>query len=208
MADLALPEAEGFRAFADRLGTKPSYVTELRKAGRLVLTDDGRGVRVAASLERIQATRNPAHEGVRARHAAGREAATADAAPMVTGEPSEAAQSPAGGVSDADDLPFNSPHQMRRAKALADKEEALARKALRDEQLEMGQLLVLEEVVKVVVDAGMTLRRRLELLPDTLASRVTAMDDESQARMLMRDEIEQALEELDRKLRVLGKGTA
>jgi hypothetical protein len=207
MADLALPETEGFRAFADRLGTKPSYVTELRKAGRLVLTDDGRAVRVSASLERIQATRNPAHEGVRARHAAAREATPAETPQAPPDEALGAPLASTGGSSDPDDLPFNSPHQMRRAKALADKEEALARRALREEQVEMGQLLVLEEVVKVVVDAGMTLRRRLELLPDTLASRVTAMDDESQARMLMRDEIEQALEELDRKLRVFGKGT-
>lgn len=208
MADLALPETEGFRAFADRLGTKPSYVTELRKTGRLVLTDDGRGVRVAASLERIQATRNPAHEGVRARHAAAREAFVSEAGTLPPGGASEAAQEPAGASGDADDLPFNSPHQMRRAKALADKEEALARKALREEQIEMGQLLVRDETLAAVAAAVVMLRSRLELLPPTLAPRLAALDDEDQVRVLLRDEIEQALEDMARKFSAIGKGSA
>ncbi|TAA18218.1 hypothetical protein EA658_13815 [Pseudoxanthomonas winnipegensis] len=205
MADLGQPETEGFRAFADRLGVKPSYVTELRKAGRLVLTDDGRAVRVAASLDRIQATRNPAHEGVRARHAAARDARPIDASPAPPDEAVDAAQAPAAGSSDADDLPFNSPHQMRRAKALADKEEALARKALREEQVEMGQLLVRDETLAAVADAVVMLRSRLELLPPTLAPRLAALDDEDQVRVLLRDEIEQALEELARKFAALGR---
>ena len=172
------------------------------------LTDDGRAVRVAASLERIQATRNPAHEGVRARHAATRGAAPADTPAVANDEAAEAAQAPTGGSIDADDLPFNSPHQMRRAKALADKEEALARKALREEQVEMGQLLVRDETLAAVADAVVMLRSRLELLPPTLAPRLAALDDEDQVRVLLRDEVEQALEELARKFAGIGRGAA
>src|SRR5690348_2338572 len=49
-------EIATFAEFAARLGCKRSYVTELRKAGRLVLTDDGK-VKVAESIARIEATR-------------------------------------------------------------------------------------------------------------------------------------------------------
>ncbi|CBA14744.1 hypothetical protein [Xanthomonas albilineans] len=205
MVDPDLPETESFREFADRIGTKPSYVTELRKAGRLVLTKDGRRVCVAASLDRIQSTRNPAHAGVRARHAATRDATPALPIPHPPTDAPEAAQADASAAIDDDDLPFNAPHQMRRAKALADKEEALARKALREEQVEMGQLLVRDETLAAVTDAVVMLRSRLELIPPTLAPRMAALSDEDQVRVLLRDEIEQALEDLARKFSAIGK---
>ena len=122
MADL--PETESFRQFAARLGCRPGYVTELRHAGRLVLTEDGRRVRVAESLRLIQDTRDPTKAGVRARHAAERDPETP--APQVD-------------APDTDDddasatvLPPGDPLSLRRAKAQAEREEALARKALRE----------------------------------------------------------------------------
>ena len=60
------------REFAAILGCKPGYVTQLIAQGRVVLTDDGKQVRVAESLARIRATRDPAHQPVADRHAASR----------------------------------------------------------------------------------------------------------------------------------------
>lgn len=49
-----------FRAFADILGVGRTYVTQLRHDDRLVLTGDGKRIRVAESIARIEATRDPA----------------------------------------------------------------------------------------------------------------------------------------------------
>lgn len=198
-----LPGTEGFRAFADRLGYKPGYVTQLKQSGRLVLTEDGRRVRVAESLKLIAETRDPTKLGVRARHAAARDlgmsAASVDE-PRMSGE------------SDADtvDLPAMpaDPLYLRRTKAQAEREEALARKALRDEQVEMGALLVKDEVQAVVADAVVQLRSRLELLPAVLSPQLAATDDEDAIRVKLRDGIEQAFEELARKFASIGRAEA
>src|SRR5690606_20320070 len=120
---------------------------ELRKAGRLVLTDNRRGVRVAESKRLIADTMDPGKTGVAARHARKRAAAkpspstpataaqaapqAADVAPVGEGA-GEAASDAA-----ADDLPPDNPLARRRAEAQARTEEAKARKAERDEQLEL-----------------------------------------------------------------------
>lgn len=59
--------------FAAHLGRAKSYVTALKQAGRLVFADDGR-IDVAASLARIEATGNPARQGVADYHARQRQA--------------------------------------------------------------------------------------------------------------------------------------
>lgn len=202
MADLA-PEILGFRDFAKSQGWLPSYVTQLKQAGRLVLTDDGRRVRVAESLRLIADTRDPAKAGVAARHAAARG----------QGGATTAAEPPAGDsgadvAPDASPALQDDPHSLRRAKALADKEEALARRVLREEQVEIGELLPRDQVVAVVADAVVQLRTRLEVLPATLAPALAATDDEARVKVLLRDAVEQALEELARKFGAIGKVAA
>ncbi|MBN8260985.1 MAG: hypothetical protein J0L59_01515 [Xanthomonadales bacterium] len=183
-------------------------MTQLKKDGRLVLTSDGRRVLVAESITRIAATRDPSKEGVRARHGAERaQAAPGDASAPQGGEEPTGAR---GGPDDADDgdIPFNSPHQLRRAKALADKEEALARKAQREELVEMGQLLVKDEVIAAVAAGVVQLRTGLELLLSTLPATLAALDDEAEVRTQMRDAIEQLLGDLARKFATIGKAPA
>jgi len=94
------------------------------------------------------------------------------------------------------DAPAESEYALRRARALAAKEEALARKAQRDEQIELGQLLPRDAVRAAVSDAIVRLRSRLELIAPTLAPQLAALDDEDQARVLLRDAIEQCLNDL------------
>lgn len=54
------PETLTLSAFAGYLGCVKSYVTKLKHADRLVLTPDGRQVKVAESLARIRDTADPA----------------------------------------------------------------------------------------------------------------------------------------------------
>lgn len=186
-----------FREFAGILGCKPSYVTQLRKDGRLVLTDDGKRVRVAESQQRIKDTRDPAKAGVAARHAAARSRRDAEPAAAATapGDP----PSPPEGEGERDDWPLpDGDHQRRRAKALADKEEALAAEAIRKNLEAMGKLLPADEVEHAIYAAGTTLRTTLEGLPDTLAPELAAAKDEGRVRVILGEAIEHALEELAR----------
>lgn len=204
----AVPETMAFREFADHLRCKPGYVTELRKAGRLVLTDDGKRVRVAESAALIADTRDPAKAGVAARHAATRAAAVPSPSTAKA-----AGQLPPSAAPSAADTPPSSftpddPHAKRRAKAMADKEEALARKALRDEQVELGQLLQREDVERAVADAATRLRTTLENVPATLAPELAATTDEGRCRLLLDNALEHVLEDLSRKFAALGRAGA
>lgn len=187
-----------FTGFARLIGERsPSYITQLKGEGRLVLTEDGKRVRVQESIELIRATSDPSKAGVAARHAAGRQ--DKQAASPEPERPTE--PSPSAPVSDdgGDDwVPPESSHQMRRAKALADKEEALAAKALRENLVELGKLLPAEEVEHALFAAGTTLRTSLENLPATLAPELAAAKDEGRVRVVLGEAIEHALEEIAR----------
>lgn len=202
---MSMPAECSLAEFAKIARVNRSYVTELKKAGRLVLTDTGK-VRVGESLALIEATRSPAHQGVADRHTVAREAGQGVASANAPAFP------PAGQEGNTDDdepqLPA-SPHSDRRARALADKEEAAARKALRDEQIELGQLLLATDVEAVVADAAATLRSALEAMPYELAPELAATTDEAQVRGKLVEFVESVLGELARGFGVLGrKGTS
>lgn len=198
------PKPDGtatFAAFARLLGERsPSYVTQLKDAGRLVLTEDGKRVVVKASLQLIRSTADPAKAGVVARHAAARsrKGAGEGATPPAPDAADDGDQGPTGD-------PVADSHARRKAKALADKEEALARKALRDEQLELGQLLRADDVADAVRDAGVVLRTALENLPSRLAPELAAATDEGRVRVLLGDALEHALHEVSRKFGDIGR---
>lgn len=205
MADAAAPETLGFREFATRYGWKASYVTELRKAGRLMLTEDGRRVRVAESLRLLEDTRDPSKAGVAARHAAARTAAapppsTSPDAGLGTDRDDEAGDAPATPAA-----AYNDPLAIRRARAQAEREEAALRKALREEQQELGELLQRDDVLAVIADAATTLRTSLENLPTTLSASLAAETAEERCRVILANGIEHALEELSRKCGSIGK---
>jgi len=197
-----LPDTLGFREFATLMGFRPSYVTELKGKGHLVLTDDGRRVRVAESRRLLADLADPTKAGVAARHAATRGAASPS--PSIT---QDAGQGAAGGDEEGGDrspVPYTDPLAIRRARAQAEREEALARKALREEQQELGELLQREDVLAVIADAITTLRTGLENLPNTLSASLAAEQAEERCRVILANGIEHALEELSRKCRQIG----
>lgn len=179
------PEVASFREFAGIVGCKPGYVTQLRKAGRLVLTDDGKRVRVAESLQRIADTRDPAKAAVAERHAAARNNGNgaAFAPPPTTGE-----------SGDEPDLPTSTGYtywreRTERAKALA---------AERENDIAEGKLLDAAEVEAAVSHAVTQLRTTLEGLPYDLAPELAPITDEGELRARLVEAVELALGELSR----------
>lgn len=132
--------------FARMIGVAPSYVTKLGEQGRLVMTSDGKRVKVEESRALIEGTEG-SRSDVAQRHAEGRNAPTGDAVP----DASLAQAKKVKAVAEA-----------RRLAALADQEEMN-----RDKQA--GNLIVREDVDFVLNDYGATLRGLLENLADRLA---------------------------------------
>lgn len=189
---MASPDrAVTLRQFARLLDVSPSYVTELKAAGRLVLTDAGR-VLLDASKALIANTADPAKHGVRARHAAGRAVGAADADQDRT-------------AADEPSIDYADPIAVRRARALAEKAEADARRALREEQVELGQLLQADDVLHALRAAIATLRNGMENLPAILGPQLAAESDEAKCRVLITDAIEHALEETARQFAMIGR---
>ncbi len=197
-----------FSGFARVLGERSaSYVTQLKEAGRLVLTEDGKRVRVTESLALIRATADPSKAGVAARHAAARGKGGAGQAPPPAAPPAQA------GAPDDGEEPIPASfgdavqdgHARRRAKALADKAETDAKAAERDYRISLGELLQADHVEHAVRGAVATFRTSLENLPNTVAPELAALTDEGRIRVVLGEALEHALEELSRKLGTIAK---
>ncbi len=163
------------REFARILGVSPSYVTKLAKAGRLVIGEDGL-VDVAASLARIEATRDPARQDVAERHARVR-AAKAGATPEAPAVEADA-----------------TPASYAEARALKERYAALTAK-LEYERL-AGRLVDVEDVRAAGAEAGATLRAALEALPDQLAPLLAAERDEHRVHALLVEYLETAMRDV------------
>ena len=188
-----IPATLPLRDFCAHIGVKASYGYDLRRAGRLVLADDGKAVQVAESIARIAATRDPAHQAVAERHAAERGAAA------LTGHAPTPAPAPAAGEGEgagadgeeesAEPRSYN--YQASKAKRehfAAERERLEYRKA-------SGDLMERQAVTGAFADAGVTLRGKLEawsaVLPPQLAGR-----DEAAIRATLADQVEMVLRDL------------
>lgn len=169
--------------FARLRGFKPSYVTELAKAGRLVLSDDGKRVKVAESVARIEATRDPSKQAVADRHAANRGAAPA-----------------------RDETPET--EELRYQDARAKREHFMALQAELDYRKAARELLEAGEVVGALSDVLTVLRNRFESMPDVLAPQLAAEMEEQKIRAMLADEVEIALGEVSSRFADLGKADA
>lgn len=136
--------------FAARINRAPSYVTKLKQAGRLVLTEDGKRVRVTDSVRRIAETESGQHERGREYQRKKR------------GDP------PAAGGDGEDETTG------KRNRAYWDNRLAEANAKLKEKELaeRTGALVPREDVDFVLNDYGATLRGLLENLADRLAPQV------------------------------------
>ncbi len=200
-----LPETLSFRGFADLMHCKPSWVTHLRQTDRLVLTDDGKRVRVRESLQRIEDTRDPARAGVAQRHAQAREVKNnhilAEASPAL----SESNDAPPDTESDAVTAPIRESSNFQHWKERGERAKALA--AERENAIAEGKLMSAEAVIDAVRAHVATLRIGLESMPDFLAPQLIGIKEELKMRSLIADAIEQKLAELSRQFGAIVKAT-
>lgn len=178
--------------FARHKGWRASYITELKRAGRLVLSDDGKRVRVRESVERIRETESPAWDGVRDRHAESR-AAT----PQSHGQ-----QPPPSDDHDDDDAATaasgrNSDDVIRTRRAKRISAETAAQDSVLNLRVKMGKLVDAAQVRAVAADMGTTLRRRLESLAPLVSAQVDERDRD-RVHDQVRDIAEQTLADLER----------
>ena len=199
----AAPETASFREFAALARFKPSYITQLKADERLVLTAAGKRVRVAESLARIAATRDPGKAAVSARHAAARNSRAGEDMPPRP----DAAAPPDGDDSDGDgDGAESARGGLGYQHARAVKEHYQAQQAKLDYERATAKLLDAGAVEAAVADAITVLRTRLESLPDVLGPQLAPITDEAQCRATLAEAIEHALEETSRQFANLAKG--
>lgn len=189
-----------FSEFAKVLRVKPGAITQLKADDRLILTEDGKRVRVEASLARIRETADPSKAAVAARHAAARHAG---AQGVGDGDNREDGQARVDDGADSDYVASPGYQHWRerteRAKALA---------AERDNAVADGALLVAAEVTAAVAAAITILRTQLERLPSEVAPSLAATADENEVRAVLTEAVEHALDDLSRKFHELVRITA
>lgn len=178
------PEEMSLSEFNKHMGYRGRFVYQLKNEQRLVLSADGKRVRVSESIQRINETKDPSRAGVTARHAATRQAAVAaldgDAADGEDGGQPDGAQA-GGGYSFQD------------GKA---KREHYA--ALREENAylkEVGQLMDTEEVVGAFADAGARVGAVLDAVPASIGPMLVGQPAEEIVRIL-EDQMDMARAEL------------
>lgn len=168
------------KQFAEHLGVRPSYITKLGKAGRLVFTEDGRHVVVEATKRLMEESRDPNRQDVTDRHRAKRNGESAPTPDVhVPGQP------------------------LTHSQAKASKEFYLAENARLDYEERCGRLLERDAVRLVIADAAATLRAYLESLPAQLAPHLAGSDEE-RIQALLAEHVEVALTEMTQKLASIG----
>ncbi len=199
------------KELASLIGCKPSYVVELRKKGRVVVGDGGKGFLKAASLELYARTADPVYAGVAQRHADERGNALVGSGEGVDAVDADVDDDEEDGDDDAKPSRVGrpqTPDSARKAKALADKAETDAHMAHIALQKELGLLLPRADVEAFLAEHATTFRGAMERLADTLAPQLAATLDEAGCRRLVWDEVSHALEELSQGFRTLAAKAA
>ncbi len=183
MATLAAAGNEVSRAeFARMREVNRAYITKLAKAGRIVLTDDGKRVKVQESVALLESTKAVDREGLRQHHAAQRieRAATVpmagESGALVTTPPPSAV--PPDPVSSS----FN--------QARADKEQELAKLAKMKRQQEEGALTDKAGVIRAAQALGSLLANGLHTMRPRVVPLMAAESDPLVLDEMLRREFE------------------
>ena len=170
--------------FAKQLGVKPSYVVQLKSAGRLVINDGM--VDVDASLKLIAETADPDKVGVVERHAQEREQ-------KLNGMPSPT----------LDEMTGKAGSAYQQARAMKEKYFAMGAKIAYEK--EVGLLLVASEVRFAVADGDTILCNRIESMFYALAPQLADERDEGKILAMMLDHWEVIRADLSRTFNEMAK---
>lgn len=171
--------------FAREMGYAKSYVTALKKNGRLVFDEHGK-VMVEASKKRIEQTADGARADVKQRHARARarEAAFGGSRKNTERETQEAETSQS---------QIGESYQ----KARAVKEKFLALQAKLDYEVAASKYLSTESVVATVSRAAISLRTNLESLSVKISALLAMTQDEPTCRAIINDAVEDLLRDVE-----------
>lgn len=178
------PEEMSLGEFNRHMGYKGRFAWQLKNEQRLVMSDDGKRVRVAESIRLINDTKDPSRAAVAARHAAGRQGALASA-PDEAGDADDGATSEPGAP--------GSGFKFHDGKA---KREHYA--ALREEIAyfkDVGQLMDSDEVLGAFADAGARVGAVLDTVPASVGPMLVGQPAEEIVRIL-EDQMDVARTEL------------
>lgn len=199
------PEIITFTEFARLQGVRPSYVTKLKDHGRLVLTEDGKRVRVAESIALIEQTAGGRID-VSARHAAARAAGneiSPSDRPKVTEPGKNAANAKDERKGGQDERLVDA--KLRKESAQADQEEMKAAQM-------RGELIPREDVEAAMKFIGGAVRAALEVFPDQTAPLVAPISDMTEIHEALTQACRDALhgigEAIERQKKELEKGGA
>lgn len=192
----SLPETATQAEFARLVNRKPGYISQLKTAGVLVMTGDGRRVRVRESLAALEANRNPSFDGVAARHEAERRAKAAAAAQPAPPVPVEEDEEDGG-------LSVTEANRLLKIASAREKQidVELAEMKLKRER---GDLLHAADVRAACAAAATEARHGFERMVEALAPRLAATSDEHRIRELLHDDIAHTLEAFARALTAAG----
>lgn len=182
-----LPETLGKAEFARFINRGPSYVTALRKEGRLVM--DGDRVKVRESLERMAKTRG-ARDDVAARWAA----LAGSEVPEVVQGADRGSPAPSGEQDDGSWRESRAQSEARKSKAQAEQEEMKAAQM-------RGDLIAREDVDAAFRGVGAAARAAIKVLADQLAPVVAPVTDLNEVHALIVEAEDNTLERFGQELK-------
>lgn len=190
------PETLSLTDFCAFINVKRSYGVQLKNEGRLVMAECGKLVRVAESVQRIEATRDPSKRGVAQRHADQR------GAPATTGhdtgdDADDGADAPAQPAASAGRGPQYD-YQGSKAK----KEHFAAAREHDQYRKEAGELIEHSRHVAALSAIGVLVRTKLEGWAATLPPQLAGREEADVRRMIM-ERVEDVLQELSAQARAL-----
>ncbi|PWK31771.1 terminase small subunit [Pseudomonas sp. OV226] len=168
------------KAFADRIGRSPSYVTQLKESSRLVLAPDGKKVDVLATEALILETADPSKAAVAARHQQDRAQRDGHGLPMSL------------------TATFGQDEEPEFQKARALREHNLAQLAGIELSERRGLLVERTQVELAAYSAGRTLRDLLLGMSPQLAPELAAMTSHWEIEKRLTAELRRVLEDAER----------
>ncbi len=177
------------KEFAELQGFSPAYVSKLGKAGRLVLSPDGKKVDVAATAEVLRKSADPTKAAVALRHERDRVARDVTQFTKPTAPDMQDAPPPTAPATANDDL---SRWQSARAK----REHFLALQAENEYMKQIGQLVERDKVENAAFKLGRMQRDVLMGLPTKIAPGLSAITDTWAIEKLLREAIRNVLADL------------
>lgn len=173
--------------FARHIGVAKSYVTELKKAGRLVMSADGKRVEVEASIARIEATA-AGRADVTTRHAQQRGAELPKAAQATPRQEAEI---------DSADLGIDDTGRAKAKTLLLHYENGSIKIEM---ALRRGMRYERAAVKREAADLGAMLRAGIERVIDQTAPRLAASGDAAERRRILEAEIHRMRRMIKREL--------